>query len=296
MDVSIIIVNYNTSELLKDCLLSLIEKTEGLTYEVIIVDNASVDDSIDMLRENFPNIVLIASKENLGFGKANNLGANYAKGKYLFLLNTDTLLINNAINILFKFMENNCDIGVCGGNLYHKDGQPNYSYSLRFPSLFTIFFYRFHLTWLIPSMQENFNSTSQSKEVAIIIGADYFIRKNIYDRLGGFDPKYFMYIEDGDLSYRVKNIMNSPLFSVPDAKIVHIQGKSSNTDQKYFMEVQGYILYFNKFYSSSYVNAYLLLEIFNCFIKLSIYLVTFKIERVISTSHTFKFLTRNFFL
>jgi hypothetical protein len=130
MDVSIIIVNYNTSELLKDCINSVLKKTQNVKYELIVIDNASSDCSIKMMKNEFPSIKLIESKENLGFGRANNLGARYATGKYLLLLNTDTLLINNAINILFDFMEKDTKqtIAACGGNLYNLDRTENYSY------------------------------------------------------------------------------------------------------------------------------------------------------------------------
>ena len=127
MNVSIIIVNYNTSNLLKDCLCSIIEKTQFIEYEIIVVDNNSGDDSVAMVEQQFTNVKLIKNNINLGFGKANNIGYTYAKGKYLFLLNTDTLLINNAIKILFDFMEDpkHSSVGSCGGNLYTNNLKTN---------------------------------------------------------------------------------------------------------------------------------------------------------------------------
>ena len=294
MDVSIIIVNYNTCRLLEQCILSLIEKTRELTYEIIVIDNASVDGSGIMLKENFPDVALIESSQNIGFGRANNLGAKYAKGKYLFLLNTDTLLINNAIKILFDFMEENCTVGVCGGNLFHEDGTPNFSYCMHFPSLLSVLLYRYRLTGMIPFRNEYFNKGATPKEVAIIIGADYFINKSLFDELNGFDPEFFMYIEDGDLSYRVKKYKIKKIFSVPEAKIIHMQGKSSNNDQKYLMETKSYYLYFKKFYNNVYVSVYLFFEIFYCIIRMFIFLILFKFGRMLATFHILKSLLTTF--
>lgn len=260
MDVSVIIVNYNTCQLLKQCLSSLIEKTLGLKYEVIVVDNASSDDSVQLVQRFFPEVIFIKNKENIGFGRANNQGAVLAKGKYLFILNTDTLLINNAIKILFDFMEeeDNQNIGACGGNLFKIDNSPNFSYSLNFPSLLSIFCYRGHIPFFINN--ESFNKTGEIKDVAIIIGADLFIREKIFNEIKGFDPSIFMYIEDGELLYRLKK-MNSRVVSNPDAKIMHLQGSSSSTFAKLKMEISSYIIYFRKHHNIFTVVIYILMEL-----------------------------------
>ena len=272
MDVSIVIVNYNTSALLKDSLLSTFEKTTGLLYEIIVVDNASSDDSVVMLRRDFPQIRLIESKENLGFGRANNVGAQVATGNYLFLLNTDTLLINNAIKILFDFMEEHQDVGACGGNLYKADMKPNFSYSLYFPTLFSIFCYRSRLSFLLNN--EYFNDTGKAKDVAIIIGAGLFLRKKVFDALKGFDPSFFMYVEDGDLCYRISKI-NFRVVSNPGAKIIHLQGASSSTVFKYTMEVAGYSIYFKNHSSSFTCRMYKIIEFANVVSKIACFMLTF---------------------
>ena len=114
IDVSVIIVNYNTLELTKQCVESLKAKTKGIQYEIIIVDNASNDGSQEYFR-NDESIIYIYNKENLGFGRANNIGYRHSSGKYIFLLNSDTILENNAIKIFFDFMEQNPGIGCAGG-------------------------------------------------------------------------------------------------------------------------------------------------------------------------------------
>ena len=279
MDISVIIVNYNTSKLLADCIKSINDKTSNLRYEIIVVDNASSDDSVAEVRRCYPTVLLIENKENLGFGRANNKGAEVAKGKYLFLLNTDTLLINNAINILFLFMEeiNNENIGACGGNLYKGDLSPNASYSLYFPSLFSIFCYRAHLSFLLSN--ETFNISGEIKDVAIIIGADLFIRKKVFDDLGGFDPSFFMYVEDGELSYRIRK-SNYRVVSNPEAKIIHLQGSSSSSLFKCKHEISSYFIYFGKHANLYTLIIYWIIELMNAICKLLASVVTFKTSKI----------------
>ncbi len=122
MDVSVIIVNYKTCELTLQCLRSLFKYTHGVKMEVIVVDNASQDDTPYSIRREFPQVRVVESQENLGFGKANNLGNTYAIGKYLFLLNSDTIVIHNIVRQFFEFMETHPEYILCGGNLLDRDG------------------------------------------------------------------------------------------------------------------------------------------------------------------------------
>ena len=125
MDVSIIIVNYNTKQLLADCLNSIYEQTKDINFEVIVSDNGSKDGSIEMLKADFPQVILIENNANLGFGAANNRGLAIAKGKYIFYLNSDTILLNNAVKYFFDYFEENGDkenIGALGGNLLNTQG------------------------------------------------------------------------------------------------------------------------------------------------------------------------------
>ena len=120
MQVSIIIVNYNTKELIKNCINSIYKYTQDIQYEIIVSDNGSTDGSIEMLKSEFPNVILIENNANLGFGTANNRGLKIAKGKYIFYLNSDTVLLNNAVKIFYDYWENSSDkenIGALGCNL-----------------------------------------------------------------------------------------------------------------------------------------------------------------------------------
>ena len=135
IDVSFIIVSYNTKELLLDCLNSLLQKTTAISYEVIVVDNDSQDGSIEMLADFGEDIRIVSLSENVGFGRANNEGIKVARGRNIFLLNPDTLLINNAVKVLSDFLDEHVQVAVCGGNLYMRSMSPTHSYMMRLPSL-----------------------------------------------------------------------------------------------------------------------------------------------------------------
>lgn len=218
--VSIIIVNYNTAKMLDDCIKSVKEKTTDLTYEIIIVDNNSDKGSVSDLEKKHADVRFIFSSENLGFGRANNLGASKAKGKYLFLLNPDTLLINNAALVLYNFMENNPQTGICGGNMYKGDMTPASSYyDIDFLTLeYKIIFNRKRHT--------GFNHTRAPKAVNVIVGADLFIPTSLFNKFNGFDPDFFLYFEEVELCYRIQKA-GYKIISVPEAEVIHLQGGSA---------------------------------------------------------------------
>lgn len=206
--------------MLDDCIKSVKEKTEDLKYEIIVVDNNSDKGSLSELEKKYTDIRFIFSSENLGFGRANNLGASEAKGKYLLLLNPDTLLINNAALVLHDFMENNPQTGICGGNMYKRDMTPASSYyDIDFLALeYKIIFNRKRHT--------GFNRTGVPKDVNVIVGADLFIPTSLFNKFKGFDPDFFLYFEEVELCYRIKKA-GYKITSVPEAEIIHLQGGSA---------------------------------------------------------------------
>ena len=190
MDVSIILVNYNTTRLLLQAIDSIYEKSAGFTFEVIVVDNNSSENPEKEIREKYGDqITLISLSENIGFGKANNEGIKIAKGRYIFLLNTDTYLINNAIYILMQYMDTHLDVGSCGGNLYNAQLQHTYSYH-KIPygirsyevSVLTMGFSRRFVKYPF------YNTSENAIEVGNISGADMMLRKSVLDTVGIFDP------------------------------------------------------------------------------------------------------------
>lgn len=218
--VSIIIVNYNTEKFLADCIASIKEHTQSVDYEIIVVDNNSVKNSLSALIEKYPTVIFHLSEENHGFGRANNIGASIAKGEYLFFLNPDTLLLNNAISILYNYQKVHPQVGICGGNMYRGDMSPASSV---YETDFLVYEYK-----IIFNIKRypGFNYTSNPKEVKVIVGADLFIRKSLFLEFGGFDRDFFMYFEEVELCYRLRKA-NYKIVSVPASEIIHLQGGSA---------------------------------------------------------------------
>ncbi len=244
MDVSLIIVNYNTKNLLADCLHSVYENTKEIRFEVIVVDNNSSDGSEQHIMELFPDVCWIESPENIGFGKANNLGASRASGKYLFLLNSDTILLNNAVKLFFEYAESSegKHLGAIGAWLQNAKGEICNSYGF-FPSVSG------EVRYLLGKLKEAQTEQSCVKDVDYIIGADLFINKKLFLEIGGFDPHFFMYYEESDLQLRLalrhwkRRLINSP-------KIIHLEGgsfgKSALTFTRFIMAQQSYNYFLRK--------------------------------------------------
>lgn len=219
MDVSVIIINYNTRQMTSECVDSVIVHTTGLEYEIILVDNASSDGSKEFFK-NDPRVKYIYSTLNRGFGVGNNIGAKNACGKYLFLLNSDTLLQNNAIKMLFDFSENQTRPCVCGAWLLDRKGNPNVS-EVAFPHMTVAEFIKSR--FIKPC---RFNS-SEIQQVDVVCGADMFMPKELFDNIGGFDESIFMYGEEVEMQYRMSKI-GVPRFVIPGPGIIHF-GKGSPT-------------------------------------------------------------------
>ena len=226
--ISVIIVNYNTKELLKNCINSIERNTEDVDYEIIISDNGSEDGSVEMLKEEFPNVILIENKMNIGFGAANNRGVEIAHGEYLLLLNSDTLLLNNALLEFYKVAKDS-DTTIYGSFLYDKNGNIINSYGTflkPFKWIILSYIYNFWPPVLNVRKKTIRIDNKDDKIVDFITGADLFISKKAFKEINGFDESYFMYCEDEDLCRRAKKIeyvckiINSP-------KIIHLEGASS---------------------------------------------------------------------
>ncbi len=226
MDVSVIIVNYNTLKMTSECIDSVIEKTHGITYEIILVDNGSTDGSKEHFEQD-TRIKYIYSIENLGFGRANNLGAGHASGDYIFFLNPDTILINNAVYYLFECIKAHPQAGGVGGNLYDRNMKPCLSFKRYLPGI------RWELNdlsfgfidRLIYRGNQFFNYSKYPKKVGYITGADLMIRKDVFCKVGGFDKSFFLYYEETDLCKQIVNL-GLRMVSEPKAKIQHLEGES----------------------------------------------------------------------
>jgi GT2 family glycosyltransferase len=256
IDISIIIVSYNTKDLLYNCIQSIYEHTKNITFEIIISDNGSSDGTSNMIEQSFPEVTFIDNKKNWGFGIANNIGAYFARGEFLFLLNSDTVLLNNAVLFLMEFLKNNPHTGACGGNLFDENLRPIHSFRRSLPSLFweiNAIFFDYPEKILYKNNIE-FNHTDKPMRVAYITGADLMIRRKVWNTINGFSPEFFMYYEDAELSFRIKKIGYS-IYNVPKANIIHFSGKSSLIKEKqelYFLQSKK--IYFLKIYSKYYYN------------------------------------------
>lgn len=256
-DVSIIIVNYGTEGLVADCVSSILEKTEGVTYEIVIVDNASPDNSFAVLEEKYStaeNITCLALKENVGFGRANNAGFECTSGRYIFCLNPDTRLKNDAIVILSEYLDHHPEAGACCGNLLQVDNQPATSFRRLYPSIALEF--SFMTNYLIEKVlyrgNYKYNHTGHVIDVASISGADLMIRRTLIEEIGFFDPAFFMYYEDTDLCYRIHK-SHYALRNVPEALIYHFEGKStSRLDRKATLNFNGRSIFYTKHHSKLY--------------------------------------------
>lgn len=238
-DVSIILVNYKTKDLTIKCIKSIYEKTEGLDYDIYVVDNASYDGIEDLLKTNYPQVKFLQNDKNAGFGAGNNVALRVFDAKYAFLLNTDTILINNAIKILYDFLENNPNIGAAGGNLYDELGNNVHSYGNIF-DLTDLFIKTFCIRWFFPKRCKKMadygeNKSNECKSVDFITGADLMIRKEVLDKSGIFDERFFMYSEEAELQYRIKK-SGYQIYINPDAKIIHLHNKSPKKRENMYFE------------------------------------------------------------
>lgn len=259
MDVSVIIVNYKTIGLIINCIKSIIKKTEGIEYEIIVVDNNSDDNFSEILKTEFgPKVKCLALEKNLGFGLANNEGAKIAVGRNLFFLNPDTILLNNAIKLLSNYLDENPHVGGCGGNLYDEELKPTISYERFYPSILTefneFFFGRIYRYFIKNPI---YNNTTEPISVAYISGADLMIPKTLFDEIDGFSSDFFMYYEETELCFRIKR-RNYDVISNPRARIQHLQGRSFSEEDvkewKYKIMNESRLTFYRKCYPKWYCN------------------------------------------
>lgn len=239
MDVSIIIVNYNTRQLLLDCISSIYRQTIGITFEIIVSDNGSVDGSIAMLKKNYPDVKIVENFNNIGFGAANNNGLKIAQGKYVFYLNSDTLLLNNAIKYFVDFWENYNfnDLGALGSNLLDIDKRIIHSWG-KFPTLISSIrkLVRRYIALSYKGIKEKYFNISSKNiikeesfyigEVDYITGADLFM---LNDKNALFDERFFLYSEETDLEYRLSQKRKKRII-IKGPKIMHLIGGSNSID------------------------------------------------------------------
>lgn len=233
VDLSIIIVNYNTSFLLENCLKSIVradKPKKGL--EIIVVDNASIDKSVSLVRRHFPEVKLITNKTNLGFSKANNLGAKYANGQYLLFLNSDTVLSRLSLVKPLKYLKNHPSVGALTIKLYLKNGSIDKDNHRGFPTPWVALTQFSGLSKLFPKSRlfgqyhQNFLNLDKIHSIPVAAGSYLMIPKKIFNKLNGWDEDFFFYGEDIDICYRINKLGLKTIY-YPKVSAIHHKGASS---------------------------------------------------------------------
>jgi len=260
MDLSIIIPSYNTKDLITSCVKSIIKHTSGLKYEIIVVDNASTDKSVEALKKQ-KKVNLIENNKNLGFAGANNIGYKESKGEYILFLNSDTLLRNNLLKEMIDWMKKNPGVGAASCTLKNSDGslQATGGY---FPTLPRVIAWMFFLddipgvNMFIKSFHpmgnkspiKNISFYKKEREIDWLTGAFMLTRKDVLDKLKGpWDESYFMYTEDVDICYRIKRSGHKIMY-LPRWDITHLGGASGTKESTILSEFRGVKRFYSKFY------------------------------------------------
>ena len=228
MDLSVVIVNYQTFDLTKNTLNSILEYDYPFSYEIIVVDNASGDDSLSRLKDYFNDKVkFIASAENNGFAAGNNQALDIAQGRYVLLLNSDTIVWENTLENIYYYMEKHDNVGACGCRVLLENGELDKACKRSFPNVKNSFFRLFHIP--TNSKDDNYNLDNlpddEIYEIDCLTGAFMFIRSKALNEAGFLDETFFMYGEDIDLCYRIKK-SGWKIVYYGESKITHLKGAS----------------------------------------------------------------------
>lgn len=249
MDVSIIIVNWNTRDILRDCLRSVYEQTRDISFEVIVIDNASNDGSAEMVKREFPQVRPIENTENRGFAAANNQGMKIAGGQYVLLLNPDTIVLDRAIEKTVTFADLRPDVGILSCSVLNEDGSFQDT-CFTFPSITNFVLSALGLPKLWPTnrffgrVRMSWFDWKHEQDVDVVVGCFMLVRRAAIDRVGLMDEGYFMYAEETDWCYRFQKAGWRIVYA-PVGKICHLGGRSTKLlPERMFLQLQGSILQF----------------------------------------------------
>lgn len=235
--------NYNGEKFLRPCLDSIINQTTDISYEIVFVDDCSTDNSVDIVRKEYPYVRIIENSKNMGFARSNNIGVAHVRGSTICLFNTDIILLNNAVRIMHNYLTNHPTVGVVGAWLKNPDGSSQLSYG-HYPSLLEALMNVFFLNDLFPTLGlpnkgvRPFVRDFTPRNVDYVSGAALMTRKNIIDEIGLFDEQFFMYCEETDFCFRVKKGEGLKISFLPEAQIIHYGGMSFQNIQKHRIRLQ----------------------------------------------------------
>ena len=269
MDLSIVIVSWNTRKILKQCLASIFRHPPAGTFEVWVVDNASTDGSVPMVKANFPAVRLIENRENIGFAPANNRAIRAGDGEYVLLLNPDTEVFAGTFDALLNFLRAHPDTGAVGPKTLNPDGSLQTS-SYPFPTLSRELWRLLHLDKIAPYGSYRMTEwAARPREVDALLGACMLFPRRVLDEVGLFDESYFMYTEEIDLCYRVRQ-SGRKLFWVPEASIVHYGGQSTRqvAAEMFLQLYKSKLQFFRKHYGTTAGFLYKLILFFTALPRL----------------------------
>jgi GT2 family glycosyltransferase len=241
MNLSIVIVNWNSLEFTKNCIASLQSTIHGLDYEIIVVDNASNDD-LSVLGQAFPSVKLVCHERNIGFARANNLGVEHSCGDNILLLNPDTVVLDDAIQRMVLGLDSAPEIGAVGCRLLNGDSTLQMTCVQPFPTIANQIFAIDWLKRLSPKlplwgMRALFSSDQRSlSDVEVVSGACLMVKREAFERVGGFSTDYFMYAEEVDLCYKLRAVGWS-VCHVPDSLVIHFGGQSTKKKENGFADI-----------------------------------------------------------
>ncbi|PLX22704.1 MAG: glycosyl transferase family 2 [Salinivirgaceae bacterium] len=261
MKLSVIIVNYNVLHFLRQCLQSVENATKNISAEIFVVDNNSVDGSVAMVRDEFPNVILIDNKDNVGFSKANNQAIKQARGEYLLLLNPDTVVEEGTFTKVVAFMDEHEDAGGLGVKMIDGNGRFLPESKRGLPTPMVAFYKIAGLSTLFPNSKRfgkyhlKYLDKEKVHEVDVLSGAFMLLRKSIIDKIGGLDETFFMYGEDIDLSYRITQAGYKNYY-FPDTTIIHYKGESTKKDSINYVVVfyNAMIIFAKKHFAKKYAS------------------------------------------
>lgn len=287
MDISIIIVNYNVRYFLSTCLQSVEKGIESIDAEVFVVDNNSTDDSVEMLRNEFPWVRLIANKDNRGFSRANNQAIERATGRYILLLNPDTIVEESCFRKCIDFMDSDSNVGGLGVKMIDGSGRFLPESKRGLPTPLVSFYKIFGLSKLFPKSRIfgkyhlGYLDTDKINDVDVLSGAFMLLRKSLIDRIGGLDEDFFMYGEDIDLSYRITSSGHRNIY-FPETSIIHFKGESTKKSSVNYVLVfyRAMIIFARKHFSSQNASIFSMLINMAVYFRATIALLRRFLERV----------------
>jgi len=248
LKLSVVILNYNVRYFLHQCIVSVQRATKNIEAEIIVIDNASSDDSCNMVKELFPKVTLIENKENVGFSKANNQAVKIAQGEYVCILNPDTAVSENAFEKCLGISESSKKIGAIG--VYLMDGTGNFlpesKRNIPTPWVSLLKILGFTKKYYASKLSENATGS-----VSVLVGAFMFLKRSVYNQVGGFDEDYFMYGEDIDLSYKIEKADYKNHY-IGSTETLHYKGESTQKDAAYLDRFYGAMqIFYKKHFNSN---------------------------------------------